>query len=210
MLELPAPIPGRPGIPPCPFAPFGPMPPGPLSPGPTPLGPNPGIAGKFPGNPGTTGSPSMQSLRYSSETKQLPQCFPKSARTLLLPLPECRERGWRGTGREQRGWVLMRIERMGEESFNTLYSGADGEAQLARVFGNSFSGCMAPWASFMQERTGHGKVPDTVKLCPAQSWWWKKRGRELYLHCCASSRPPAAWTHPHLAPQFNLVGAKES
>lgn len=70
MLELPGPIPGSPGIPPCPFAPFGPIPPGPLSPGPTPLGPNPGIPGKFPGKPGTTGSPSMQSRRYSSETKQ--------------------------------------------------------------------------------------------------------------------------------------------
>lgn len=70
MLELPGPIPGSPGIPPCPFAPLGPMPPGPLSPGPTPLGTNPGIPGKFPGKPGTTGSPSMQSLRYSSERKQ--------------------------------------------------------------------------------------------------------------------------------------------
>lgn len=97
MLELPGPIPGSPGIPPCPFAPFGPMPPGPLSPGPTPLGPNPGIPGKFPGKPGTTGSPSMQSLRYSSETKQ------GCSSSAWIPLQGTE--GWAGsTGRSWREW----------------------------------------------------------------------------------------------------------
>lgn len=122
-----------------------------------------------------------------------------------------RTEGWRQTGREQREWVLMGTGQMGEEGFNTLHSGADDETQLSGMFGNGFSGCvgqLAPWAPFMQERTGHRTVPDTVKLCPAQSWWWKKSSREIYLQCCASSRPSAAWAHPHLAPRINYGGSQ--
>lgn len=66
----------------------------------------------------------------------------------------------------------MGTGQMGEEGFNTLHSGADDETQLAKVFGNSFSGCvgpLAPWAPFTQEKTGHRRGPATVKLCPAQS-----------------------------------------
>lgn len=68
----------------------------------------------------------------------------------------------------------MGAGQMGEGGFNTLHS-----EQMMR---HSLPGCLATsswgaWdsrhhgAPFMHERRGCRRVPGTVKLCPAQSWW---------------------------------------
>lgn len=60
--------------------------------------------------------------------------------------------------------VLVGTRQMGEEGFNTLHAGADDETQLARVFGNSFSGYvgqLVPWANWYRGFPSCRKGRDT-------------------------------------------------
>lgn len=97
----------------------------------------------------------------------------------------------------------MGIGQMREEGFNTLWAGADDEIELARVFGNSFSGCvgqLALRAPFMQGRIGHRRVPDT-KALPCSELAMeedRQRDRSTVLGLLAAS-----WAHPRLAPRFS-------
>lgn len=52
---------------------------------------------------------------------------------------------------------------MGEEGFNTLHSGADDETQLARVFGNGFSGCVGQLGTVGSLHAGKDRTQDGAR-----------------------------------------------